>query len=375
MSDNQLPSLPGQKLEEAAANVATEAGKEIVHGVSTLMGGQLAVWFATRQAKADAARMAIETQAINDRDRMLAANRRQLEVEEVDHKALLQRRFIRLGRELEREQENLESITLRAIEFAEKSSATDKGRRLDDDWIFAFARHAQGVSDHDLQDLWAHILSAAATDGQRKLSAAALQTMTLLDKQSAIDFRNFWSAVETFGYCPAHDLAYQVETETQHIDIMNLEELGLIQETPISGAYAFEAFVLRVGPVSGARIGLLHTSFSLTRRGTEIANAVFHDADLQLSDALQNSYLENVVSNQMAQYVSMTILPALKAGEIISPFVITLTHPREDKPSMVNLSIIEDRFDDRLRKLLAWASTRYDVALSNNIPGGHDAYR
>jgi hypothetical protein len=156
---------------------------------------------------------------------------------------------------------------------------------------------------------------------------------------------------------------------------MNLEELGLIQETPISGAYAFEAFVLRVGPVSGARIGLLHTSFSLTRRGTEIANAVFHDADLQLSDALQNSYLENVVSNQMAQYVSMTILPALKAGEIISPFVITLTHPREDKPSMVNLSIIEDRFDDRLRKLLAWASTRYDVALSNNIPGGHDAYR
>ena len=107
MSDNKLPSLPGQKLEEAAANVATEAGKEIVHGVSALVGGQMATWFATRQAKADAARMAIETQATNDRDRMLAANRRQLEIEEVEHKALLQRRIIRLGRELEREQENL----------------------------------------------------------------------------------------------------------------------------------------------------------------------------------------------------------------------------------------------------------------------------
>jgi hypothetical protein len=78
------------------------------------MGGQMAVWLATRKAKADAAQMAIETQAINDRDQMLAASRRQLEIDEVEHKALLQRRIIRLGRELEREQENLESITIRA---------------------------------------------------------------------------------------------------------------------------------------------------------------------------------------------------------------------------------------------------------------------
>ena len=81
MPDNQLPSLPGNKLEDAAAEVATEAGKEIVHGVSALMGGQMAVWLATRKAKADAAQMAIETQAINNRDQMLAANRRQLEID------------------------------------------------------------------------------------------------------------------------------------------------------------------------------------------------------------------------------------------------------------------------------------------------------
>jgi hypothetical protein len=374
MSDNSRPSLPGEKLEEAAAKVVTEAGKEIVHGISALVGGQMAVWFATRQAKAEAAKMAIETQAIADRDRMLVANRHHLEIEELEHKALLQRRLIRLGRELEREQENLEAITIRAIEFTEKSGAADKGRKLEDDWMFVFARHAQGVSDHDLQALWARILSAAATEGQQRVSAAALQTMTLLDKKSAIDFRNFCNAVGTFGYCPAHDLAYQVETEAQRIDFMNLEELGLIQETPLSGAYSFETFVLRIGPLSGSRIDLLHTSFSLTRRGTEIANAVFHDADLQLSEALQGAYLENVVSNQMAQYVSMSISPAPKTGEIINPFAITLTHPREDKPSKADLSIMEDRFDDRLRKLLAWASTQYDVALSNNIPGGHEAY-
>ena len=146
-------------------------------------------------------------------------------------------------------------ITIRALEFAEKSSTAGKGRKLDDDWMFAFARHAQGVSDRDLQDLWAHILSAAATDGQRKVSAAALQTMTLLDKQSAIDFRNFCSAVETFGYCPAHDLAYELETETQHIDFVNLEELGLIQETPISGAYVFEAFVLGLAQFPARGLG------------------------------------------------------------------------------------------------------------------------
>jgi hypothetical protein len=66
----------------------------------------------------------------------------------------------------------------------------------------------------------------------------------------------------------------------------------------------------------------------------------------------------------------MSISPTPKAGEIISPFVIALTHPRGDKPTKANLSIIEDRFDERLKKLLAWASARYDIALSNNIPGG-----
>jgi hypothetical protein len=237
----------------------------------------------------------------------------------------------------------------------------------------AFARHAQAISNRDIQDLWSHILSSAATEGRRKVSAAALQTMTLLDTQGASDFRNFCAAVETFGYCPAHDLAYEVEKETQRIDLKNLKELGLIQETPISGTYMFGTFVLRLGPVPGARIDLVHTSFSLTRRGAEIAEAVFYGVDLDLSDKQQNDYIENVVSNQMTQYVWMSISPALKPGEIICPLAITLSHPRAGRATKADLRILEDRFDDPLRNLLAWATPRYDIGLSNNIPGPHSA--
>jgi hypothetical protein len=48
MPDNPLPSIPGQKLEEAAAEVVTDAGKSLVRGLARLMGAKAAIWLATR---------------------------------------------------------------------------------------------------------------------------------------------------------------------------------------------------------------------------------------------------------------------------------------------------------------------------------------
>jgi hypothetical protein len=361
-------SLPGEKIEEAAAEVTTEAGKSLIRGVGRLFGAGVATWIATRETKAKAAAMAIETEAEIKRDRALMSERRNVELEELDHQALLERRLNRLRHELAREQDNLEAIANKSLELLERNPNADKAREIDEDWMFAFAKFAQAVSDKEVQELWARILSSAALADGRKLSAGTLQAMSLLDAKSGEDFRKLCAAVATFTFFPAHDRVFEPGSETQNIDVLTLKELGLIQEDPLSGAYAFVDFLMRIGPLQGARIGLLHTGFSLTRRGSEIANVVFRAAAVELSEDLEQKYLRDVIANQIHQYHWVVIAPPPRPREVIAPYAVQLLYPRGPTPVRADLSAIETQFSGRLKRLLEWASTRYDLELTSNVP-------
>jgi hypothetical protein len=369
------PSLPGTKLEEACAEVGTSAGKSLVRGIARLGTALTASWVATKTAEAEAAALLIETEASIARQHLVEADQRARTLAELEHQALLRRRLMRLKHELEREQENLEAIQLRALEATEQSADAQSGRDIDDDWMFAFARHAQEVSDERMQEWWARILSSASISTRSKLSPTGLQTMTLVDRTIAIDFERLLQAVATFGYYPAHDNALDVEHDTQKIDLLALKELGLVQKDPVSGMYAFDGFELQVGPVAGTRIGLLHTSFSLTRRGREIADAVFGEVREGLSPSVKAQYIEDIVAAQMAHYFSIKVLLRAKPGEVISPFSIVLTHPRLPSPQSYDLSPVQDRISEDLERLLAWAKTRFDVASGTTMPPPPDMHR
>ena len=69
--------IPGQKIEKAAAEVGTKAGNSIIKGLAKLGGAAFAEWINTKEAKAEAARLAVETQAQIDKERQLQAFRRQ----------------------------------------------------------------------------------------------------------------------------------------------------------------------------------------------------------------------------------------------------------------------------------------------------------
>src|ERR1043166_6457038 len=111
--------IPGKKIERAVARVLTKAGEALVRGLERLGGAAFGEWIAWRGAKAAAGRLAIETTAEGKRSRQLQIVRHQSELQEAAHQARLRRRFLRLGAELDRQQKNLESIALRAIELTE----------------------------------------------------------------------------------------------------------------------------------------------------------------------------------------------------------------------------------------------------------------
>jgi Protein of unknown function (DUF2806) len=342
--------LPGQKLEEAVAEVVTEGGRSVIRGIERLGGASTAKWVTTKEAKAEAAGMAIKTEAEIQRDRALTHALREAELEEIEHQALLKRGANRLCHELAWEQANLESIAVRSLELTEQSPNADKGRDIDDDWMFAFARYAQVVSDKDVQELWARILSSAAMAEGQKLSAAALQTMSLLDKKVATDFRKFCAVLATFPFYPGHDRCGEPDAETQNIDLGSLTELGLIHGKTVQ-EYSFLDFSMSIGFPD--QIRLFHSEFALTGRGAEIANAVFRDdADLKLSEELEQKYLQDMISNQMNQHHTVSILPPPEQGELIAPYVISLTHPKGPAAVKGDFSGIPQKFSMRLERLL-----------------------
>jgi hypothetical protein len=350
--------LPGQELESAAAKVATKAGVSLVRGIANVADAFFAEWVANKKATAAATRLQIKTQAEIDRTNALAANERKQNIDAIDHAEVMNRRLARLGREFVWQQENFESIALRSIEITEQDPMADKPRVIENDWIFRFSRLAQDASDNDIRELWAQILSSAAIEGRHKASPAALQIMSLVDRQTAIDFRKFCEVASTFSFFPAYDNVY--EKRPQNIDIENLEELGLIQADPLSGIYPFGDFVLHVGPVAGTRVGMLRTTFSLTLRGSEIANAVFGRDILIIDEAMQQIYLQQTISNQINSYYLVSISLPSKDGNF-SVYDLQIMPRRAPTLERYNLSPIEPLLSDRLKSLLNWAHNHYEV--------------
>jgi hypothetical protein len=356
-----LPAVPGQELEKATADVARDAGKSLIRGIEAIAGAKCAVWIAENMAKAEVARRAIETQGAIEERRVLARERRRLELEEIKHqetKAVAERRLERLLVEMEREQTNFEAIAVRSLKLIEHDPGGDKPREVDADWMFKFARHAQEISDDEMRELWARILASTVIEGRPRISPAALQVMSLLDKPTAIDFQKFCRVWRSFGIYPAHARVYQCET--QAINLQALEELGLIQEGASRSEYLFPEFKMtlaNVPPFSalGCRV--------FTQRGSQIANAVFHDRTDRLADDLEIKYFQEIFSIELEEF-TIEIIPKIDFSKIDGqevPYAI------EIRKRSAQLPIAEDRqwhenLPNQLRRLVEWADENYQVS-------------
>jgi hypothetical protein len=342
-------SLPGQPTEKAAAEVATEAGKSLVRGLGRLGNAMVDGWASTKEARAAAAKLAIETEASVAREIALMDARRQAELDEVDHQALLQRRALRLRAELEREQINLESIQAKAIEFTEADIDSDKPREIDDDWIFMFSDFAQRVSDAEIQSLWARALSCASIEGAAKLSAASLQTLSLFNRDIAKGFQGFVTAIKSLKSYPALP-----KSDPQNINLEVLQDLGLIRERPLVNRFSLADF--RVGHYGETLAfgGDLYGLWALTVRGEEVANAIFREHVFELSADLELLYLTRFVEAQFPTRRTLDI--QYSQGERNVGLCIH-TMARSDWRA---LSV---GIPPRLMRLLDWVDSRYSIQM------------
>jgi uncharacterized protein DUF2806 len=313
-------SIPGQATEEAIANVGTDAGRSLLRGLEKLGDAALGPWIATREAKAASAKLAIETKGKIEAHQAVVEARRKYETEEAEHLGLLDRRAQRLRVELAREQENLESIQHKALEFTESDPDSTSSQEIDEDWLFQCADFAQRVSDKDVQVLWARVLSSASIKGRSQLSAQALQTLSLFNKCAAIDFQKFVFVVAHLGFFPVIDRQYQ--SDPQQIDLDALIDLGIIDRNTALSPYRFKDFMMGIG-TPNLGLQLFTDRVGLTKRGADIANAVFRGSQFNPGDHLIDDYLQILVQREVRNNKAVSIFLPGDGGQWPSAFVIT----------------------------------------------------
>ncbi len=145
----------------------------LIEKVSDAVGGIAKPWQIERVAKAEA-----------KADLIRASNR--IEISELEERALK-----RLVREEGAKQQNIENITAKAIPHL---SAEAKPEVLEKDWLTHFFDRCRGVSDEEMQSLWAQIL-AGQSNKTGSFSKRTIEIVAALDKSDAELFTNFCSFV------------------------------------------------------------------------------------------------------------------------------------------------------------------------------------
>jgi len=189
----------------------------LIKKVSSAIGGVFEPWQIKRVSKAEAEASLIKARA-------------EIEITDLHRRAM--HRFVE---EEAKRQENMETITQKAIPQLEEDSDPSK---MEDDWVTNFFDKSRIVSDSEMQDLWASILAGEA-NSPGTYSKRTVNFLGDLDKRDA----ELFSALCSFGWFidTFTPLIFDVKASIYSDKglafdtLTHLDSIGLIQFNAISG--------------------------------------------------------------------------------------------------------------------------------------------
>jgi hypothetical protein len=189
----------------------------LVEKISDAIGGLARPWQIVRVAQAEAEAEAIRAQA-------------QVQVTELQRRAMV--RFIA---EESKRQNNIESITAKALPEVSPQASP---KQMEDDWITNFFDKCRLISDEEMQTLWARILAGEANSPGR-FSKRTVDLVSTLDKSDALLLGRLCSFAVSLGqtypliYDPNHEI-YQKQG-INFVSLSHLESIGLIRFAELAG--------------------------------------------------------------------------------------------------------------------------------------------
>jgi hypothetical protein len=157
-------------------------------------------------------------------------------VSEIEVSQLQRRAMLRFFTEEAKKQDNIESITEKALPSLEEAA---KPQDVEDDWITNFFDKCRLISDDEMQTLWSKVLAGQANTPGR-FSKRTVNLLSSLDKFDAELFTSLCSFGWVCGvgvYPLIYDLSASIckEAGVWFASLKHLDEIGLISFDPVGG--------------------------------------------------------------------------------------------------------------------------------------------
>ena len=194
----------------------------------------------------------------------------------------------RVELQFERQQENIESIVAKAIEFARQKEISYEP--VDPDWIVEFFNIAQDCSDENMQYLWARLL-ADEIQNPNSFSRRTLSSIKLLNSYEAKVFTKLC--------CCIWDL------EESHFG----REKMLIKDMDSNGRYSDKTWNFNGSFISHLEeVGLVYDSF-LQLDEKRIYNATFFGRKHNLKAIVKEQQIDVVALTQVGEEIFKIVNP------------------------------------------------------------------
>jgi hypothetical protein len=195
----------------------TKPATVLVERISDAVGGILKPWQIRRVAKAQA-------------DAAIIKASTGIQISQMQQRAL-----VRLVREEEIKQENIERITAKAIPLLTSEA---KPAEIEKDWITHFFDRCRLVSDEDMQSLWANILAGEANK-PGSFSKRSVELVATLDKRDA----QLFTRLRSYAWGIGNGLTPVIprptpdgrKTTMSFVDLSHLDSMGLIRFDATTG--------------------------------------------------------------------------------------------------------------------------------------------
>jgi hypothetical protein len=260
-----------------------EPAKVLIEKVSDAVGGVFKPYQIERVAKAEA------------KAEIVKANTK-IEISELQQRAL--NRFLV---EEASKQENIESITKKAIpQLAEHANPG----KIEKDWLVDFFDKSRIVSDEEMQNLWSAILAGEA-NRPGSYSKRTLHLMASLDKKDAVLFTKLCGFIWMIG-APS-PLIFDSQNEIYKNNGINfsslkhLDAIGLISFESLSG-YVRKGFDKNINITYGSKIITLEFP-NPEKNDLNIGHAMFTDAGLQLAQFCQGKIISGFEEYVMSEWL------------------------------------------------------------------------
>jgi hypothetical protein len=195
----------------------TKPATVLIEKISEAIGGIFRPYQIRRIAEAEAQASSIKAVS-------------QIEITELQRRAMY-----RFFSEEAKKQQNIESITAKALpELAEAATP----ERLEDDWITNFFDKCRLISDEEMQILWSKVLAGEASAPGR-YSKRTVSILSSLDKSDAALFTKLcsftWVVADLVPVVfDVHDTIY-TEAGINFVTLKHLDETGLISFETFTG--------------------------------------------------------------------------------------------------------------------------------------------